>query len=292
MKKLIMAALMAASAPAAAQAPLPDADPALWVVKDEDTTIYMFGTFHLLDGKQDWFNDEVKTAFDASDEVVLEAILPEDPAEMQPLVVKYAVDPSGKTLSSKLPEDVRVKYEKELKAAGLPTVAFDPLEPWFASMAITSLAAQKLGLKPEHGPETTISKAAKATNKPIGELEGAEFQLSLFDDMPEDQQIKFLDQTLDSLGKIEETMAPMLTAWATGDTNGLVKIMNDGIDENPELYDLLFTKRNANWAEWIDERLDRPGTVFLAVGAGHLAGQGSVQDMLEKRGIKTARVAR
>ena len=65
----------AASAPAAA--PLPDADPALWVVRDDDTTIYLFGTFHLLDGRP-WFNDEVKTAFDASNELVMEAILPED----------------------------------------------------------------------------------------------------------------------------------------------------------------------------------------------------------------------
>ena len=84
------------AAPAAA--PLPDADPALWVVRDADTTIYLFGTFHLLDGRP-WFNDEVKTAFDASDELVMEAILPEDPAALQPMVLRYAIDPSGRTLS-------------------------------------------------------------------------------------------------------------------------------------------------------------------------------------------------
>ena len=48
------------------------------MVRDADTTIYLFGTFHLLDGRP-WFNDEVKTAFDASSELVMEAILPEDP---------------------------------------------------------------------------------------------------------------------------------------------------------------------------------------------------------------------
>ena len=90
---LLAAALAFAPAPALAQAaprrpppapaaaprtaPLPDADPALWVVRDADTTIYLFGTFHLLDGRP-WFNDEVRTAFDASDELVMEAILPED----------------------------------------------------------------------------------------------------------------------------------------------------------------------------------------------------------------------
>ena len=83
LKKTWLAALMAAVAmPAAAQsqAPaLPDADPAMWVVKDEDTTIYLFGTVHAFDGKKEWFNDEVKTAYDQSKEVVFEAKMP-DPA--------------------------------------------------------------------------------------------------------------------------------------------------------------------------------------------------------------------
>ena len=72
MKKLLRSVAIAAlpaflyAAPASAQAaaPLPDVDPAMWVVKDPDTTIYLFGTFHALDGKSAWFNDEVKTAFD------------------------------------------------------------------------------------------------------------------------------------------------------------------------------------------------------------------------------------
>ena len=84
----------AAAPAAAAAAPLPDADPALWVVRDADTTIYLFGTFHLLDGRP-WFNDEVKAAFDASDELVMEAILPENPAALRPMVMRYAVDPHG-----------------------------------------------------------------------------------------------------------------------------------------------------------------------------------------------------
>ena len=81
---------------------MPDADPAMWVVKDKDTTIYLFGTFHVLDGKADWFNDEVRQAFDRSDEVVLEAIIPEDPASLAPLMAKYAMAPSGKKLTDQL----------------------------------------------------------------------------------------------------------------------------------------------------------------------------------------------
>ena len=75
---LIAAALAAASVPATPPARLaPDADPAIWVVNDRDTVIFLFGTFHALDGKSDWFNDEVRTAFTSSDELMLETIVPE-----------------------------------------------------------------------------------------------------------------------------------------------------------------------------------------------------------------------
>jgi uncharacterized protein YbaP (TraB family) len=52
----------------------------------------------------------------------------------------------------------------------------------------------------------------------------------------------------------------------------------------------MFTERNANWAGWIAQRLQEPGTVFVAVGAGHLAGRDSVQAKLTELGVKSARI--
>lgn len=292
MKKYLIAGLLAGlAAPAiAADAPLPDVDPAMWVVKDGDTTIYMFGTFHMLDGKQAWFNDEVKTAFDEAQEVVLEAVLPENPAEMQPLIMKYAVDPAAKPLSSKLAPEMKGKLDKELTTIGAPAAAFDMFEPWFVSMTLTALGAQKLGFTGEHGPEAVITKAAKASGKPVSELEGMDFQLSMFDKMPEAQQIALLGQTLDSLSKLGEVFPSMNSAWANGDTDKLVTIMNEGMGKTPELYKVMLTDRNATWADWIGQRMEKPGVVFMAVGAGHLAGKDSVQDYLAKKGLKSTRV--
>lgn len=289
-RHLLAAAIALAPLPACADAPLPDADPALWVVKDEDTTLYLFGTFHLLDGKQAWFNDGVKTAFDASDELVLEAILPDNPADLQPLVMKYAVDPKGATLSSKLQPEVKAKLVKQLDSLGLPLPALDPLEPWFVSMTLATMSAQKIGLTGDQGAEKTLSAAAKAAGKPVSELEGVEYQLALFDRMPEAEQIVSLGQSLDELEEIEAAFRPMLEAWSAGDTDGLVSIMNLDAEETPALYKTLFTDRNARWAEWIDARMDRPGTVFIAVGAGHLAGRDSVQQLLAARGLASERV--
>ncbi|MGF1549669.1 MAG: TraB/GumN family protein [Sphingomonadaceae bacterium] len=271
-------------------AALPDADPAMWVVRDEDTAIYMLGTFHLLDGKQQWFNDEVRAAYEAADEVVLEAEPPEDMSAVQQLLLRYARDPDGPPLSARLSEDMRAKLAAQLAEIGAPPTAFDQFDPWFVTMTLSALAAQKLGLTPEQGPETLIAAQARADGKPIGELEGFETQIVMFDGMPEEQQLEQLEVTLDYLEELPDQFGRMKAAWASGDVETLVAMITEGFEDQPELYRIIFSDRNARWAEWIDERLDTPGTVFMAVGVGHLAGEDSVQELLAARGIASERI--
>ena len=283
-----------AQAPVVAQRPaaaLPDANPAMWVVRDDDTTIYLFGTFHMLDGRP-WFNDEVKAAFDSSGELVMEALMPENPAELQPLIMRYAVDPNGRKLSQRLSAEQNAALGQTLSSMGAPATAFDQFEPWFVSMSMVSIAAQRLGASPENGPEAVLAKAARARSLPMAELEGFEWQLRLFDGMSEEQQMAQLGQTIDKLDEMDEAMAPLLAAWSTGDVEKLVELMKQDEVQDRALHDMLFLNRNRTWAQWVDNRLDRPGTVFVAVGAGHLAGDDSVQRLLAARGIDSRRVTR
>ena len=280
-----------APAPApAAKAALPDADPAIWVVKDPDTTIYLFGTFHALDGKSDWFNDEVKTAFDQSQEVVLELPPMEDKAALQPVIMKYAIDASGKPLSEKLSPAAKEKYTKVLAEMGAPPTAFDKFRPFFTALTVIMAGAQKVGMTGEQGAEAILTKAAKDGKKPISGLETVDYQMSLFASLSEADQIKMLEETLSELDKLADVFAEMNKHWTSGDAEGMAKLMNDMNDQSPAMYKTLLTDRNANWAEWIDTRLDKPGVVFMGVGAGHLGGKDSVQDLLAKRGIKSARL--
>lgn len=286
-------AIIAWATPALSQtgaARLPDADPAIWVVKDPDTTIYLFGSFHALDGKHDWFNDEVKTAFDASHEVVLEILAPENPAEIQALMAKYAPDTSGKPLSSRLSPEGRAKLHARLAALGAPPTAFDKTKPSFATLSLVVAESQKLGLTGEHGTEAVLTSAAKKAGKTLGNLETMDFQLGLFASMPDALQIAMLESTLKDMDQMPAMSETMKQKWVTGDAAGFAKLMHGMNAQSPQGYKLIFSDRNATWAKWIDDRLDRPGTVFMAVGAGHLAGQSSVQDLLAKRGIKAKRL--
>ncbi|MDP9421293.1 MAG: TraB/GumN family protein [Pseudomonadota bacterium] len=274
----------------AAPPALPDADPAIWVVKDPDTTIYLFGTFHALDGKADWFNDEVKSAFDQSGEIILEIPPAEDQSAMQKVIAKYALDTSGKPLSAKLSPASRDKLTKFLAGMGAPPTSFDKFKPFFAAVMLVMTSTQKLGLTGEKGAEAVLTKAAKEGKKPISGLETIDYQMSLFDKLPEAEQIEMLEETLDELDQVEAMFKRMNDAWTRGDADGFATLMNEMNADSPAAYKLLISDRNTNWAEWIDERLDKPGTVFVGVGAGHLGGKDSVQDMLEKRRIKADRV--
>jgi uncharacterized protein YbaP (TraB family) len=135
-----------------------------------------------------------------------------------------------------------------------------------------------------------LKAAAKKDGKPTGEVETFDWQMNLFDTMPADLQLKMLTSYLDDIEKGDQMIDDMMGSWASGDIDKLASLMNEAMIETPELGKLLLADRNARWAEWIKARMAKPGTVFMAVGAGHLGGKDSVQDYLAKKGIKAERV--
>ena len=284
--KRLLAALALIAAPVHAR----DADPALWVVKDADTTIYLFGTVHVLPPGIDWFKADVKKAYDGASEVVIEMIAP-DAVTAQKATVSRAIEPAGAPdLSDKLAPDTRAKYAAAMKRYGLPEAAFERFEPWFVATALSIVPLKALGFDPESGVERTLTEAAARDGKTLGELETFDQQLGYFDGLPEPLQLNFLASTIDELGELKPQMNAMIDAWAAGNPDALGKLLNESLTETPELGKILLADRNARWAAWIKARLAKPGTVFVAVGAGHLAGPQSVQAKLKALGLDTARV--
>jgi uncharacterized protein YbaP (TraB family) len=295
--KLIAPLTLLLAAPACAQpAPTPaatpavrDADPALWVVRDKDTTIYLFGTIHVLQPGLTWFDDGVKKAFDQSGQVVLELIMP-DAAAMQALITAKGMAHDGVALTQRLPEAKRPAFGKALTDLGLPATAFDAMEPWYAATNLSLLPLLKKGYDVSNGPEQSITKAAGAAGKPVIGLETAEQQLGYFDSLSMPAQVAFLSNTIDELPKLDATMKTMVASWAKGDPDALGKTLNEDLQASPEVKKVLLVDRNKRWAYWIDQRMKQPGVVFIAVGAGHLAGKDSVQEQLKGYRLRAKRV--
>ncbi len=266
-----------------------DADPALWVVKDSDTTIYLFGTVHVLKPGLTWFDEAVKTAFDKSDQLVLEIPLP-DQAEAQRVILPLAIDPTGPTLPEKLPANKRATYAKALATLGVQPHTFDRFEPWFAAVTISQIQLQKAGYGADAGAEHALDAAAKAAGKPVSGLETLAQQLGYFHALPQQAQIDFLTETIDDLGEFNKTIDAMVKSWGSGDPEALARLLNKDVGRQPLLYKVLLKDRNSRWAGWIDQRMHQPGVVFIAVGAGHLAGKDSVQAQLRRYHLKAERI--
>jgi uncharacterized protein YbaP (TraB family) len=221
--------------------------------------------------------------------LVLELVEP-PAAEVQALFGKFAMDQQGKTLRSKMNDADRAVYEAAMGKLGIPAPAFDPFEPWAAGITLSVVAMQKSGFDSNSGVEKQLTAAAKVSNKPIAGLETMEFQLGLFDTLPEAEQITFLVETAKLIDEVASTTDKMVAMWASAETDSLGQLMNEGLTSRT-LYDALLTKRNANWAKWISARMAKPRVTFMAVGAGHLAGPTSVQNLLPAYGLSATRVA-
>lgn len=279
-----------AAEPGAAAAPAVDADPALWVVRDDDTTIYLFGTVHFLKPGLTWFDEAVKSAFDGSDELMLEMLMPDDPAAVKAVTDRMAIDPAGRTLASRMSKEAHDAYAASMVSVGLPPEAFETYEPWFVAVNLSVLPLLIKGYNPQLGPEMVLTAAAKAGGKPIGAFETVEEQYGFFDNLSDASQLAYLGTVVRDMDKVVPTLDTLVDQWVKGDPAALAATMNESMTETPELAKILLYDRNARWADRLKARMDKPGTVFVAVGAGHLAGDKSVQAYLTERGLTVQRV--
>lgn len=285
-------AALAAKDQAAAPQALPTATPtsarpALWKIADHDTTIYLFGTIHVLPQGIDWYQGPIRHAFEHSDLLMTE--LPDlSTGEVAAAMLKQGLLPKGETLRSLMSEEQRGKYDATLTKLGLQPAMFDHNRPWVVALLLPLVRVQQLGFDPQHGVEANLSRRAKELNRTHQGLETIDAQLGIFAALNQQEQMDYLMAVVDALPQVDSQIQAMVGSWSKGDAKGLAALLN--ADEDPALGEALIYNRNRNWAKWISARMKQPGTVFIAVGAGHLAGKGSVQDELSHSGYRASRV--
>ena len=286
--RLVALALVAPAVMALAMGASPVlAEPSLWVIKDKDSTIYLFGTVHVLRPETQWRTPKIAKAFEAADDVVMEIEQPEKPADTQALMLKYGIDRTT-PLSAKLKPETYAKLQAAGQGMGFPPQALDVMRPWLAALTVSLTPLLKAGYDPESGVEKLLNAQAKAAGKPVSAFETMEQQVRFFADMTPAQETQLLESTLDEVDDGPAKIDALVNAWASGDQAELKRQMVDEMQgEYPELYKLLLVDRNADWAQQLKTKLAGSGVSFVAVGAGHLTGPDSVQAQLAKLGVKT-----
>ena len=287
------AALTAASvafSPLVAKAPAA-AKPAMWKLSDKDTTIYLFGTIHLLPKGTEWRTAKFNQATTSASDLVVETVIDEaNPAGAAAEMMRLAVSPNLPPLLDRVPADKRAALTGVATKSGVPMAVLDKLETWAGAFILIGVTFKELGLDPSSGVENSLKTEFTSAKKPIGQLETNAEQFGFFDTLPEAAQRKFLESVLDDPAKGRAQFAEMLAVWSRGDVNAMGETFNRELADSPDLRENLLRKRNANWSIWLQRRLAQPGTTMVAVGAGHLSGNDSVISMLKKSGYKVKRV--
>lgn len=283
-------AAVAVAFPQEVAASPPERGPALWRVADEDTTIYLFGTIHALPEDVDWYSGPVKIALDSSTSLVTEIdMTPEALAGAAGTISARGRLPAGKSLRGLMNSQQLAAYQAGLAKLGIPPGAFDAYDPWYAAITITQIIVQSAGYDNANGVEKVLEATVKPGTRRVA-LETIDHQIAIFDELPIENQLVFLLGSVEDPQGAAETLDRIVDEWAKGDLETLGTLLQHSSTNDPLVASRLFYERNASWAVWIDDRLDTPGTAFVAVGAGHLTGAKSVQDYLGQRGIAVTRL--
>ncbi len=291
----LLALLLACLAPAAlaaagqAAAPAPYV-PALWQVSSGKSTAWLFGTVHALPRGVDWFAPHVARALDQSSMLVLETDIPDSPSALAPVVMRLSRLPSPRPVADRVPES----WRPALKAATerLRTGPMEWSDTWFIALTLTNLQSEHDGIDPRIGVEPVLTERARMQGIPVRGLETPEEQLTNFDSLPEADQQMLLVTTLADLGDSRARMDLMVDDWMHGRTDALAQRVNTEFERSPMLRRLLVEDRNSRWADWLAQKMQTdPGPIFVAVGAGHLAGKGSLIEELERRGLTVKRMS-
>ncbi len=272
----------------------------MWVIEDTDSTIYLFGTVHLLKPDQDWMTETIESGLDRSDEVWFELPLQEDLAAMQaqmaPIFRRAALSPDA-PLSARLNGDDRQQLAAAIASTSHPeqlAMAIEHMKPWFAVVQLAKGPLQAAGYESEDSMDMVLARLARQQGKPVRGLETFEEQFGYLSQGSDTEQLDALRGWLhrsDATTRLETLVGEMaIQRWIDGDPELMGLLMavwheRPYPESAPVSFDVMVKDRNARWADKIADRLSDDGVTFLAVGAGHLVGPDNVRDLLAARGI-------
>lgn len=265
------------------------ARPALWLVEDADTRIVILGSVHQLPPDLDWQGGLLASEIASAQELVLE-LAPAELAKAPALFEATSADEPVPSLERRFGAARAERVRDYAADAGIDADDAEQMESWALALVIGRVITADAGLTPDNGVEARLTNAFAADRRPASGLETAAGQLAMFDTLPDAAQNAMLVSALRNAPQALERTRALLTAWASGDEAAIAASASEAMAETPALIEPVILARNRTWADALIARMARPGRVMVAVGAGHLVGEGSLITELRARGLVPRRL--
>lgn len=295
--KLVRRALAGAAALLfLALAPTARAAPALWAVRDHNSTIYLFGTMHILSPDTVWRTPEYDQALADSSVVWFETDVEADAATVGRLMAKYGFD-FKRPLKDKVSPATMARVRKAMKGFPGGSRMVEHMQPWIVAMIVGMAPAARSGMTSANGADMTISRDLTTDGQTVRFFETPEGQLRILADLPQDVQIQMLEDAvavIDAAGPGEADAVDMdfgESAWVNGDIQLYGSAMAIAMrDSRPALYEALLSRRNQTWAAILAREMRGRGVQMVNVGALHLVGEDGLVALLRRRGFVVERI--
>jgi len=280
--RALLAGLAAAAAVLAAPA---HAAPPVWVVKDADSEMLLFGSVHVLPPGLAWRPAALDAGLAGAEDVWFELpVGPDTDQEVARLAGTAGVLPPDQSLFRLLPPADAQRLTRVADAYGVDKGVLDRLEPWLGEVALAAAAFGRAGADSSHGVEAVLSAAAPPAARRQA-LETPAEQIGLFDNTPRPEQIASLRASLAELESDPESYMKLVRAWLAGDTAALDREALQPLRKaSPALFRRLVSERNARWTAELNVRLKGKGRTVVVVGVGHLVGEGGLPARLRALG--------
>lgn len=265
------------------------AAPGIWEVRDSDSAIWLFGSFHILPDGIDWRTDRFDALLDGADQVVFETdIGPSAMATLGGKALAEGIYTDGTLLTDVIDDELETRLRDYAAGAGLQLGPVLAMKPWLAANTI-SVAALAAGGYDQHGVESILHPELEPDRMVF--LETGDEQLAVLSGGTQDEQVAMLSATLDQLDSLPKMMDKMLRSWADGTPERLARMfmMEMGGFETAFLDRLLY-ERNRNWVTPLEGMLAADQQNLVIVGAAHLIGDESVLELLEQAGYAVERI--
>jgi len=253
---------------------------AFWKVSDEDSCVYLLGSIHLADSSMYPLSKEILKAFEEADYLAVEANVA-DAQEAALYMMEKAFYRDDNTLYKSVPKEVYDRFVEVIEPYGIRPEMYNKFKPWYAALLVQNLLYAENALSTEIGIDMVMLEKAK-NKKKILEIEGAKFQVDLFESFSTELQVEFLASSLardnDTQKESVDKLNEMINCWKSGDTEGLERLLvssDSNSDTDKEFNEKLFISRNNNMAEKVKSYLADPEkkTYFVVVGTGHMIGE-------------------
>ena len=265
--------------------------PAIWVAKDFDSTLYLFGTVHLLPDDLVWQREDMRQAFDEAGTVFFEVDTgPKAQIDATVLTTSLGLRNDGLRLSDRLDNYQLNLMEAAANNGNLTVATLDAMQPWLASEYLMFSAAQNAGLSADLSADEALKSRAARNGKNVIYLESLETQLKASSDLPEAIQIDILTETLEQFNILGKDATEIADQWAVGGTDYLTeKLIRPMKSRAPEVFNSLLRDRNRAWSNKLARFMEDSGTGFVAVGTAHLLGEQSLLFELREQGYAVQR---